>query len=104
MYMQTLLALVFVLGLIFLMAWVAKKFGINASPNMSIKNKMARLKVVDFLRIDARRSVVLIKRDNKEHLVLLGVNGDILLESGIDAPNFEGLINENVKEVKKADA
>ena len=36
--------------------------------------------------LDSRRKLVLLRRDGCEHLVLLGPNQDLLLESAIQAP------------------
>lgn len=55
-----------------------------------------RIKVVENLAIDARRRVVLIKRDDKEHLILLGHNNDVVIEQNIPAlDNDEQSINDN---------
>jgi flagellar protein FliO/FliZ len=51
-----------------------------------------RLKVVESLVIDARRRLVLIRRDDREHLVILGPAGETVVESGIaaiESPNEE---------------
>nr|WP_272210806.1 flagellar biosynthetic protein FliO [Marinicella sp. W31]MDC2876722.1 flagellar biosynthetic protein FliO [Marinicella sp. W31] len=50
------------------------------------KNRRPRLLVVDAAAVDARRRVVLIRRDNVEHLVMIGGPNDILLETRIPAP------------------
>lgn len=50
------------------------------------KNRRPRLFVVDAAAVDARRRVVLIRRDNVEHLVMIGGPNDILLETRIPAP------------------
>ncbi len=36
--------------------------------------------------VDAKHRLVLMRRDNKEHLVLLGGEQNLLIEAGIDAP------------------
>lgn len=50
------------------------------------KNRRPRLFVVDAAAVDARRRVVLIRRDNVEHLVMIGGPNDLLLETRIPAP------------------
>ena len=40
--------------------------------------------------LDARRKLVLLRRDATEHLVLLGAGQDLLLEAGIAAPETPG--------------
>ena len=41
--------------------------------------------MVETAAIDAKRRLVLLRRDGTEHLVLLGANTELLVESGIDA-------------------
>ena len=85
-YLQFLLALAFVLGLIAALTWVARRFGLTSS--MIPKNSRgSRLAVVEAHMIDAKRRLVLIRRDDREHLLLLGPTGEIVVESGIPAPS-----------------
>lgn len=44
-----------------------------------------RLSVSEFYDIDKGRRLVLVKRDGVEHLVLVGPNQDVVIESGIGA-------------------
>ena len=89
-YVRFLLALLFVIGLIGLLALLARRFGFGAvrlSPPFRGKNRgePRRLAVVEVTNVDARRRLVLVRRDDTEHLVLLGVNGDLLVEGNIPA-------------------
>ncbi len=80
LYLKFLLALCFVLGLIAALAWAARRFGL-AGRLTPISGKSRRLAIVEVMTLDARRKLVLLKRDETEHLVLLGVSQDLLLES-----------------------
>lgn len=87
-YVRFLLALLFVLGLIGLLAFVLRRFGIGTvriSPAFRSKGRSAerRLAVVEVASVDARRRLVLIRRDETEHLILLGNTTDLLIESNI---------------------
>ncbi len=42
-----------------------------------------RIGVVDMVAVDNARRLVLVRRDNVEHLLLLGDDGDLVVESGI---------------------
>ena len=91
-YVRFLLALIFVIGLIGLLALLARRLGFGAvrlSPAFRNKGRdeQRRLAVVEVTNVDTRRRLVLLRRDNTEHLVLLGVNRDLLIESGITAPD-----------------
>lgn len=89
-YVRFLLALLLVLGLIGLFAYLLRRFGVGAvriSPAFRGKARGTdrRLAVVEVATVDARRRLVLLRRDDTEHLVLLGHNNDLLIESNIDA-------------------
>ena len=44
-----------------------------------------RLAVVDYANVDGRRRLVLVRRDNTEHLIMTGGPVDVLIETGIAA-------------------
>lgn len=85
-------ALLFVLALMGGLALILKKLGV-AGPTIVAPSKR-RLKVIENMAIDARRRVVLIKRDDKEHLILLGHNNDVVIEQNIPASE-EDNANDN---------
>ena len=49
-----------------------------------------RLHIVDSLTLDPRRRLVLVRRDGMEHLLLLGAQSDLAIETGIDAAPAQG--------------
>jgi hypothetical protein len=57
------------------------------SPLMAFagRERVKRLTVIDAAVVDTRRRVVLIRRDNVEHLVLIGGPTDVVIESRIGA-------------------
>ena len=83
-YFRFAIALVFVLALIGLLGWLAKRFGIAGA--FVRPQATRRLSVVESLPLDARHRLVLVRRDAVEHLVMLGAAGDSLIESGIEPP------------------
>ena len=90
-YVRFVLALLFVLGLIGLLAFVLRRFGLGGvriSPAVrgTARNTERRLSVVEVATVDTRHRLVLVRRDSVEHLVLLGANSDLLIESNIGAP------------------
>src|SRR6516165_6147528 len=48
------------------------------------RGRQQRLAVVDTASVDGRRSLVLIRRDNVEHLLLIGGPTDVVIEPSID--------------------
>ncbi|WP_413205282.1 FliO/MopB family protein [Rhodospirillum sp. A1_3_36] len=81
-YLRFMLALVFVLGLLFALAYVLKRF---AAPGMVRNRSAKRIKVLETLAVDPKRRLVLVRRDNVEHLLLVGGSTDLLVESGLPA-------------------
>ncbi|NOZ42622.1 MAG: FliO/MopB family protein [Alphaproteobacteria bacterium] len=85
-YLQFVVALLFVLALILIIAYGAKKFGLMARTTInSGRSQDKRLNIVEILPVDARRKLLLIRRDNVEHLVMLGTERDIVIERNITA-------------------
>ena len=84
-YFKFLLALVFVLGLIGLMAWGTRRIGIMRG-TVRAGNGKRRVEIVEIAPIDSKRKLMLVRRDRTEHLLLLGTTGDLVVETGIDAP------------------
>ncbi|MGE5538300.1 MAG: flagellar biosynthetic protein FliO [Gemmatimonas sp.] len=77
------LAFVLVLGLIALGTWTLRRFGLGIS---GVAARGRRLAVVESLALDARHRLVLVRRDDREHLVLLGAT-ETVVEAGIVAPS-----------------
>jgi flagellar protein FliO/FliZ len=50
-----------------------------------------RLAVVDYANVDGRRRLVLVRRDDTEHLIMTGGPVDVLIETGIVAPQRPAL-------------
>lgn len=44
-----------------------------------------RIGVIDSMPLDGARRLVLVRRDDTEHLLLLGSHGDVVIETGIPA-------------------
>lgn len=72
------LALLVLIGIL----WVLR----NRAPSPFVrggKNRQPRLQVLDAAAVDARRRLVLVRRDGVEHLIMIGGPTDIVIESGI---------------------
>lgn len=76
-----LLALGFVLVLIVLGVWILKMV-FNASGNVA-RARTRRIAVIDNAPVDQRRQLLLVRRDNVEHLILIGGAQDLVVETGI---------------------
>src|SRR4026209_2345757 len=76
------IAFLVVLALIGLTAWLVRRFGANRLGNAS-RGRQPRLAVIDAATVDGRRRLVLIRRDNVEHLLMIGGPTDIVVEHNI---------------------
>src|SRR5882724_4260268 len=97
-YLRFILVLVFVLGLVFVLAWVLKRSGISGS---AIVGKSRRLGVIETAFLGPKHRLVLVRRDQVEHLVLIGPTSSAVVETGITGgagatakQSFQALVNE----------
>lgn len=77
-YIQFVLALAFVIALIVLVAWVMRRIGFGGMTATS--GRQRRLGVVEVLPLDGKRRLVLVRRDDREHLLLLSAFGDQVVD------------------------
>jgi flagellar protein FliO/FliZ len=73
-------ALLLVLALVGAAGLAMRRFGM---PGLIKPQGQRRLEIVETLAIGPRQKLVLLRRDNVEHLVLAGAEGASLIESGI---------------------
>jgi flagellar protein FliO/FliZ len=84
----------------------------TGSPSGAIKDALAgnffgpkppkRLDVVDQTNIDGRRRLVLIRRDDVEHLIMTGGPVDLVIETGIDPSRPRTAANGEILEAPAA--
>ncbi|MBU6296834.1 MAG: flagellar biosynthetic protein FliO [Alphaproteobacteria bacterium] len=73
-------ALLLVLGLIGFAGLAARRFGL---PGLSKSTATRRLKIVETLMISPRQRLVIVRRDDVEHLVMIGPEGASVIEPSI---------------------
>src|SRR6185312_17469023 len=76
-------ALVAVLALMGVAFWLVRRFAGNRLGTNPGRGRMPRLAVIDAAAVDGRRRLVLVRRDNIEHLLMIGGPTDIVVESNI---------------------
>lgn len=83
------LSLAFVLGLIMLVAWVLARSGFTTGTWFKSLNagKNRRLEILETMPLDARRRVVIFRRDDKEHVMVIGATNEHILETDIKNSN-----------------
>ena len=62
--------------------WLVRRFAGGGLGRIS-RGRVPRLAVVDAATVDRRRRLVLVRRDNVEHLILIGGPSDIVVEPSI---------------------
>jgi flagellar protein FliO/FliZ len=77
------IAFLVVLALIGATAWLVRRFGANRLGSGGARGRQPRLAVIDAATVDGRRRLVLIRRDNIEHLLLIGGPTDLVIEPNI---------------------
>jgi hypothetical protein len=64
-------------------AWLIRRFASNRLGANTNRGRMPRLAVIDAAAVDGRRRLVLVRRDNVEHLLMIGGPTDIVVEPNI---------------------
>lgn len=77
------IAFVIVLALIGVAAWLVRRFGGSSLGSSAGRGRMPRLAVIDAAAVDGRRRLVLVRRDNVEHLLMIGGPADLVVEPNI---------------------
>ena len=76
-------AFVIVLALIGLTFWLVRRFGGARVGQAAQRGRQPRLAVIDAAPVDGRRRLVLVRRDNVEHLLMIGGPSDLVVEQNI---------------------
>lgn len=82
-----LLVFVLIVGLAGLALWITRQStGLDPAKLLPKKQKK-RLMLVETRHLDSKRKLMLVRRDNVEHLVMTGGPIDMVLETGIPVPS-----------------
>ncbi len=81
--LKVVLFVIVVLGLLALAFWLLRRFGGGRLVNSATRGRQPRLGVIDQATVDSRRRLVLIRRDNVEHLLIIGGPTDVVVEQNI---------------------
>ncbi len=86
-YFRVIFGLVAVIGLIGVAALIARKAGVVTLP--AAVGRKRRLAVSESLPLDARRRLMIVRCDDREHLIILGAQTETIVDSGFDAAVIE---------------
>lgn len=73
----------FAIALVALLVWAFKTFFGKSSGSTFLRPRERRLGVVETASVDSKRKLFLLRRDDVEHLVLIGGPVDLVVETGI---------------------
>jgi flagellar protein FliO/FliZ len=89
-YVRFVLSLILVLGLLLGALWAVRRYGIGiGGMQMSRSGARRRLALVEVMPMDAKHKLVLVRRDDREHLLVLGPDAPVVVERDIAQPRFE---------------
>ncbi len=80
-YLQFAVALLIVLALMGLLTLALKRLNLAQS---GLNGKSNRIKIIEQRMIDSRHKVAIIRCDDKDHLVIVGQNGNTIIKTDID--------------------
>lgn len=79
---KALVALVFVIGLLFVTLWAIKSCQLKGAQSRFLRKLQnnKRIHIIENHRIDLKNSLLLFSKDETEYLILLGATQNLLLE------------------------
>jgi flagellar protein FliO/FliZ len=81
--LKIIVIVIVVLVLLALAFWLVRRFGGGRLGSGAARGRQPRLAVIDQANVDGRRRLVLIRRDNIEHLLIIGGPSDVVVEQNI---------------------
>src|SRR2546430_11277089 len=78
--LKILFFVIVVLALLALAFWLLRRLGAGRLGGGAARGRQPRLAVIDQATVDGRRRLVLIRRDNVEHLLIVGGPTDVVVE------------------------
>jgi flagellar protein FliO/FliZ len=87
-FIKMLAALGFVIALMLSLSYILKRIGVVGVQDSGghLKLGKKRLSISESLVLGPKQRLALIKCDDTEHLVILGLNGDTVIETNINPP------------------
>ncbi len=80
---RMLAAFAFVLSLMWILSLIMKRVGYGKL--MPLRAEDRRLSVVEYLPLDSKNRLILVKCDSKEHLLVVNAEGTTVVETGMKA-------------------
>lgn len=81
--LRALFALLFVLGLIWLLGVGVRRYGWKFGLPTPKQSATKRLSLVEVMPLDTKNKLVIVRRDNTEHVLLIGAEQSLVIETDI---------------------
>ncbi|MGJ3258635.1 MAG: FliO/MopB family protein [Rhodospirillales bacterium] len=95
-YLRFVLALIFVIALIGVFAVIFRRLGFGFPANAMRPAGERRIGVVEVAPLDSRRKLVLVRRDDVEHLLVISPTAEVVVERNIrDGIDFRTALEES---------
>ncbi len=99
-YLRFFLGLIFTLSLIGLLYWLVRRYAPSRILGRDTIGDRLTIKEAKF--IDSRNKLLLVQRDNTEHLLLISTQGNLVIERNIKSntnpTSFHSLLNDSSPE------
>ena len=82
-FLRMIVALIFVLALILLALYLTRKYGKGWGFQHTPPSKR-RLQILESLPVGPKQRLMIIRRDNKEHLLVIGQENATIIEKNLD--------------------
>lgn len=95
---------ILVIAMIGIGAWLLKSLlaGGSAAAGGILRGRDRRLGVVEAASVDGRRKLILLRRDNVEHLIMTGGPVDVLIETGIEGDRQQSSAAESSEDGRQS--
>jgi flagellar protein FliO/FliZ len=97
---EFLVAFVVVLAVLGVGGYLMRRLSGGNLATLAPRGRQPRLAVIDATSVDGRRRLVLVRRDNVEHLLLIGGPTDVVIEPNIDRTGAAATAPAPVRETK----
>lgn len=81
--LRTFGALAVVLGILVGALWLVRRYDLRLPGAGGAQGRQRRVQLIERIPLDQKRYLLLVRRDDREHLLLVRPNGVLVLEHGI---------------------
>lgn len=95
-------ALIFVIGLMVLMLWALRKFGLVPGYASAPSGSKKRIKILETKMLDPRNRLILVSIDDKEYVLAANQSGARRIDGPLDVPS--AAFSDHLDQIEDEDA